>query len=305
MFLLRKTPRCGFTLIELLVVIVIIAVLIGLLVPAVQKVREAANRIACANNLKQIGLALLQYHDANGRFPPGVVDGPFPTLGVTTTAVHGNLVFLLPYLEQQQMFDQYKRNLSWFEPENESLVTSKHLKVAQCPSAESNRVQDNTLRLAGVFACSDYAAIGEVPQALVDKYLMPPPACRDGVMKINGKCRLTDITDGTSSTILYAEDAGRPQLWHNGQRVPEKLITGGPWAGRNLIWGDPFDVEPPPWPCAINCSNHREVYSFHPRGANTVFADGSVHFLHASMRIEVLAALATRAGGEVVLGNEF
>ena len=94
-------PRKGFTLIELLVVIAIIAVLIGLLIPAVQKVREAANRMSCTNNLKQIGLAFHNYHGDFRKFPPGVVKGPLPALGVTTPAVHGNMPFLLPYLEQQ------------------------------------------------------------------------------------------------------------------------------------------------------------------------------------------------------------
>src|SRR5262249_15118976 len=99
--------RRGFTLVELLVVIAIIAVLIGLLLPAVQKVREAANRIKCTNTLKQVGLALHQFHDENGGLPPGEVAGPFPRLGVMTTASHGSWTFLLPYLEQHLLFDMY------------------------------------------------------------------------------------------------------------------------------------------------------------------------------------------------------
>ena len=297
-------PRKGFTLIELLVVIAIIAVLIGLLIPAVQKVREAANRMSCTNNLKQIGLAFHNYHGDFRKFPPGVVKGPSPALGVTTTAVHGNMVFLLPYLEQQQLFNRYDRNLDSSDPKNQ-LVASKQLTVVQCPSAESNRVQDNALGIPGVFACSDYAGIREVPQDLVDKYLDPPPARRDSVMMISVMCRMADITDGTSNTILYAEDAGRPQLWHKGQRVPGTVISGGPWALRGLIWGNPPDAEEPPWPCAINCSNHQQIYSFHPGGANAVFADGSVHFLQEGISIRVLAALVTRAGGELVAASDF
>jgi prepilin-type N-terminal cleavage/methylation domain-containing protein/prepilin-type processing-associated H-X9-DG protein len=295
-------PRQAFTLIELLVVIAIIGVLVGLLLPAVQKVREAGNRMACSNNLKQIGLACHNYHDTHGKFPPGVVAGPFPALGVTTTAEHGNMPFLLPYLEHQDMFNQYDRNLNWSHPGNQSVV-SQHLKVLQCPSAAANREVYTTpggfRNDTGIFACSDYAGFGEVPQVLVDSGFVRPPATRAGVMQINVMCRMTDITDGASNTILYAEDAGRPQLWHNGKLVPDTLISGGAWAGRNLIWGRPLDVEPPPWPCAINCSNHREIYSFHPGGANAVFADSSVHFLKADMSIRILAALVTRAGGEI------
>jgi prepilin-type N-terminal cleavage/methylation domain-containing protein/prepilin-type processing-associated H-X9-DG protein len=299
--MIRK--RKAFTLIELLVVIAIIAVLIGLLIPAVQRVREAANRMSCNNNLKQIGLALHNYHDANGKFPPGVVEGPFPAFGVTTNAEHGNMPFVLPYLEQEALFKQYDRNLNWSHPGNQSVVF-RRLTVLQCPSAEPDRETYITVGLArndtGVFACSDYAGFGQVPQALLDSDFVDRPATPDGVMKKNFMCRLTDITDGTSNTILYTEDAGRPYLWHKGKRIPDSLISGGPWAGRNLIWGGPPDVESPPWPCAINCSNHREIYSFHPAGANAVFADGHVQFLRVGMSIKVLAALVTRAGGEVV-----
>jgi prepilin-type processing-associated H-X9-DG protein len=116
---------------------------------------------------------------------------------------------------------------------------------------------------------------------------------------------MADITDGTSQTILYGEDAGRPQLWHRGRPVPGTLIDGGPWSSRNLIWGVRTEQDPPPWPCAINCSNDREVYSFHPGGANAVFADGSVHFLSEGIPIRVLAALVTRAGGEVVSAADY
>ncbi len=298
--------RKAFTLIELLVVIAIIAVLIGMLLPAVQKVREAANRTACSNNLKQIGLALHQFHDAYGRFPPGAVLGPFRELGVTTTAVHGNMPFLLPYLEQEPLFRQYNRNLDWYDWANQPVVSTP-LPVLQCPSAERNRVvTDHDFMVDGkVGACSDYAGIREVPKAAVDLGFVDPPATRDSVMMINARWRITDITDGTSNTILFGEDAGRPKLWHYGKQVPDVEISGGSWASRNPIWGTPPDVEPPLWPCAVNCTNHREIYSFHPGGANVLFADAHVKFLKANLDIRILARLVTLAGGEVVPDGDY
>src|SRR5262245_58847923 len=105
--------RSAFTLIELLVVIAIIAVLIGLLIPAVQKVREAANRAACNNNLKQIGLALHNYQTSRGFFPPGGVSTAQPRLGIPSGVTHGWAVFILPQLEQETLYNLYNFNVSW------------------------------------------------------------------------------------------------------------------------------------------------------------------------------------------------
>ena len=118
--------RPGFTLIELLVVIAIIAILIGLLLPAIQKIREAANRLKCQNNLKQIGLGLHNYQTQNGYFPPGAITnstaaGPTRTrekLGITTPTIHGWAVFLLPFIEQDNLYRQYNFNQHWYAAAN-------------------------------------------------------------------------------------------------------------------------------------------------------------------------------------------
>src|SRR5713101_1571555 len=317
----KTTPRRGFTLIELLVVIAIIAVLIGLLLAAVQKVREAANRTACANNLKNIGLALHNYHDTYGRLPPGAV-GPFGSFPQFAGLKHHGLgTYLLPYLEQDALYRDYCWDASWFDSQNQRVVKTQ-LKIWQCPSAESNRFEDGTLPTVtpppmlpykGTAACGDYAGMSRVDAELARRGLIDPPnGPRDeqgnygGVFPVNHTIRLTDIPDGTSYTIMMAECAGRPQLWQGRKPVSDKWLLGGAWASRNLLLvkGATPDGTAFYGTCAINCTNNREVYSFHPGGANVVYADGSVHFLRADIDIRVFARLATRAGGEVVVGAD-
>src|SRR5947199_6446028 len=155
-----RRPRSAFTLIELLVVIAIIAVLLGLLLPAVQKVREAANRMKCSNNLHQIGLALHNFHGTHDGFPPGRVLGPFAPLNIPANVEHGSIPFFLPYLEQGAVVRQYRYDLSWFHPDNQPVVTTQ-LKAAQCPSAEPDRevTGGRGLGYGGKAACADYPPI--------------------------------------------------------------------------------------------------------------------------------------------------
>jgi prepilin-type N-terminal cleavage/methylation domain-containing protein/prepilin-type processing-associated H-X9-DG protein len=315
--------RRGFTLVELLVVLAIIAVLIGLLLPAVQKVRQAAARIQCANNLRNLGLALHNYHGDHGEFPPGAVGPLGPSFPQYLQLKHHGLgTYLLPYLEQQALYSQYRRDVSWFDPPNQPVVNTP-LIVWQCPSARAGRVQDGSLPtvappLGGPFdgtaACGDYAGMVGVDAELARRGLIDPPSGpRDlsgnyeGIFTVNATSRLTDICDGTAHTILMAECAGRPTLWQGRREVPNRWLSGGPWASRNLLWGRGATPDGTAFygECAINCTNDREVYSFHPSGANVVFADGSVHFLRANMNIRVFARLVTRAGGEVVSDSNF
>jgi prepilin-type N-terminal cleavage/methylation domain-containing protein/prepilin-type processing-associated H-X9-DG protein len=301
--------RQAFTLIELLVVIAIIGVLIGLLIPAVQKVREAANRMKCSNNLKNLGLALHQFENVRGKFPPGNVTGPFLEAGVTNPVKHGWAPFILPFIEQQNLADLYRWDLNAYDPPNQPVVTTQ-LPIFQCPSAEADRFY--TAGPAGDYggksACGDYTPTWQVDPVLVQLGLIDPVADDQGVIVPSAMARLRDITDGTANTILLTEDAGRPQQWILGKPGPDQVIQGGPWSGYNtgvILMGFDLKTQTRPGSCAINCTNEREVYSFHPGGANAVFADGSVHFLRADMSIKVLAALVTRAGGEVQLDGDF
>src|SRR5262249_15599336 len=145
-------------------------VLIALLIPAVQKVREAANRMACANNLKQIGLALHGYENAHGKFPPGAVTGPFPDAGVPRGAQHGVFPFLLPHLDQQPVWDNYHLAVSFNDWANQQAVTTQ-LRILQCPSAQPDRLAtevDHPISWSGgrTSACSDYHGIASMDEAL-------------------------------------------------------------------------------------------------------------------------------------------
>jgi prepilin-type N-terminal cleavage/methylation domain-containing protein/prepilin-type processing-associated H-X9-DG protein len=305
----RHSKQRGFTLIELLVVIAIMAVLIGLLLPAVQKVRAAAARIQCQNNLKQLGLALHEFHDSRGKFPPGQVQGGCPEAGIFWRVNHGWGPFILPFIEQQQLANQYRWDLKMSDPLNQPVV-SRPLKTFQCPSTESNRFMTfgPFASYGGKAACGDYTATWFVHPLLAQLGLIGPTADYRGVLVPYQMTRLTEVTDGTSNTILLTEDAGRPKAWQMGRAGADQTINGGPWAafeGGITVAGSTPDGASRPGPCAINCTNDHEVYSFHTGGANALFADGSVHFLLACMNVRTLAGLITRAGGEVVCPDDY
>jgi prepilin-type processing-associated H-X9-DG protein len=261
----------------------------------------------CSNNLKQLGLALHGYHDTHSSFPLAVTDnGPDGTTGFNIA--HGWGLYILPFIEQQPLFDLFRKDVAGYRPEN-AQVTSTHLKVFQCPTApEQNRYMTfGPFQLFGTrAACGDYANTLGVDVELARLGWVDTVADFRGVLTLT-RTRLADITDATTNTILLTEDAGRPRLWQAGKAGRDQVVQGGPWtAPRNgiTILGSTPDGTMKPGPCALNCTNAAEVYSFHSGGANAVFADGSVHFQKTGMDIRILARLITRAGGEV-LGSDW
>jgi prepilin-type N-terminal cleavage/methylation domain-containing protein/prepilin-type processing-associated H-X9-DG protein len=296
--------RGAFTLIELLVVIAIIGVLIALLLPAVQKVREAARRISCQNNLKQIGLGMLNFESSYGGLPPSRTTGSVPSAPYYPYQ-HSWSAALLPYIEQTASFNLYHYDKNWDNPANYAAIQT-YLKLFNCPDTPNQPRQDTTI--AAMPSCGDYHAVNAIKNFVGTNcfgYNLPDnpddPRLVGGMMR-DKITRISDITDGTSNTILVAEDAGRPQFYNADRQIYDPVGKEGGWADPNGAFS--IDGAYPngiiPGPCPLNCTNNSEVYSFHPNGANVVFADGSVHFLDSGINLCTLAALVTRGGGEVI-----
>jgi prepilin-type N-terminal cleavage/methylation domain-containing protein/prepilin-type processing-associated H-X9-DG protein len=330
---MRIAKRQAFTLIELLVVIAIIAVLIGLLLPAVQKVREAANRMSCTNNLKQIGLGLHNYHDANSRFPPGYIDGntnPNVTPDMDVGPGWGWASFLLPFMEQDNVYRQidFKQTVGMG---SNVAISQQALKIHQCPSdglQDPFPVYDSnfstpiaTLAHGNYVGCNGWiecfnGAGGNPGSTGNDGLVGNSGAGGVGVFWRNSHTRIADITDGTSNTIVVGERSSNhaPSTW-----------TGAVPGGRCPAWmavQPPSPYSPPPGPPYDNADfgeafvlahgnathlpsadfpvyDPDTFYSMHVGGANFLFGDGSVHFLSRGIDPYVYQHLCTMAGGEV------
>jgi prepilin-type N-terminal cleavage/methylation domain-containing protein/prepilin-type processing-associated H-X9-DG protein len=306
--------QAGFTLIELLVVIAIIAILIALLVPAVQKVREAAARLQCANNLKQIGLGMNNYANEFKGFPPSRTTGTVASAPYYPHQ-HSWSAALLPYIEQTNTFNLYIYTEDWNAQDNYPAIQTQ-LAVFNCPSTPLQGRTDSTITANP--AAGDYHAVNAIKWFVAVNCFGYPNVNSNtpsidphlaGGMSIDEITPFVRISDGTSSTILVAEDAGRPTFYNAEFQncLPGCGTTNLPNGGQGG-WADPggafsIDGSNPdgtvPGPCTLNCANNSEVYGFHPGGANVVFADGSVHFLTTDMSLCVLAALTTRSANEI------
>ncbi len=296
----RRTRR-GFTLIELLVVIAIIAILIGLLLPAVQKVREAAARMSCQNNLKQIGLAMHNYESANGGLPP--------RRNLTAGQRRGWGPAILPYVEQAALGGNYRLDRDFYAPENAANITVP-LKIFTCPSVPNNprTIEVNYSGVISTGAAGDYFGPNSFQSALYGNQSLSGnntcTAMHDGVNR-----KFTEITDGTSNTLLVSEQAGRPGFYILGKQQASNTSQAaynqwGPWAAYQVtrvqqFGSDGITADGTGGPCTINCNNSQGFYAFHTGGAPAVFCDGSVRFLRVGLHPNTLFGMITINGGEI------
>jgi len=287
-------PRRGFSLIELLVVIAIIGILIAIIIPAVQKVRASAQRLECANHLRQIGLALHNYHGAYRSLPPGCSykggADPYPFMSWMTRC--------LPYLEQESLWNQaiwaYSQD-KWFENPPHEAILSHVLPIFSCPSDTRTLEPWDFLTLQ--VALTSYLGVEGRDQISMD-----------GVLFLDSRIKFADITDGLSNTLMVGERPpsadGALGWWYAGEGqskdgsgdmvlsvLEQNISIWGPGCSRGPFQFGPGKID--------NQCDAFHFWSLHNGGANFLFADGSARFIGYDAA-PLMPALATRAGRETV-----
>jgi len=335
-------PRSGFTLIELLVVIAIIAILIGLLLPAVQKVREAAARAKCQNNLKQIGIALHAYHDVyTNRLPPGCAADNPPYFGTASGSWGSSwMVYILPYMEQKNVFDKFSftgasgYNNAASAPAYVNTVISSYL----CPSSPfpSTATECNTGVSGGVNVMrANYVGIAGASWQLAGVSGYTENRCSNsgnqnsagGVLFPNSTVGLLGITDGTSNVIMVSEqnnfitdNAGAKQKWNAsgphgwqmgaGGNTQPPAYTDRPFNTTTIRYQINFQGNWSNGGCcnpangvSDNMGGNIPLNSAHTGGVNVVRGDATVGFLRNSIPLQTLMQYATRDDGLVLTGD--
>jgi len=309
----------GFTLVELLVVIAIIGTLVGLLLPAVQAAREAANRTNCSSNVRQIGLAFLNCADSRNYLPAACYTvasakmNPKP-VGNPSGVEHSWRVLVMPYMEEGNLASSYNWNEHWYSQNNLNAAMRK-VSVYYCPSAvrgelnnypaspDSDSIRPSISNLS--LASTDYEVCTGVKKKVVDPDIYINGGDSSvGALDKDKVTKLSSIMDGTSKTILVGECVSRPYVYRL-----RKIEQGS--VNQCISWADnlgPFKVDAfrpdgfkgaaPNAGMPINASNDGEFYSFHPGGCVVVMCDGSTRLISQDVDLRVFCGLVTRSGGE-------
>ncbi|MGC4002564.1 MAG: DUF1559 domain-containing protein [Pirellulales bacterium] len=325
--LFPRHPRRAFTLVELLVVIAIIGILVALLLPAIQSAREAARRMSCTSNLKQLGLAAHNHLDAYKVFPAGsgvFVKGTGRAINspsdqeITDNLKHSWLTVLLPFIEEGNIAKQYDFKVAWNNVAKNRPVIVNRIPIVECPSSPGlDRVGIVTDGANPVTAATtDYIVIQNVGNVFYNANGIPKPGAAAQVGLPDGKDRIkaSRVPDGLSKTLLIEEDAGRPNFfvalgqpgptildYANKQDVSNGIALGGVWAqpGNPMtLHGTQQDGLSDPGKCFMNCTNNNELFSFHAAGIVVALADGSTRFVNEDIDARIIIAAITRAGGE-------
>ncbi len=378
---LARLRSRGFTLIELLVVISIIAVLVALLLPAVQSAREAARRAQCVNNLKQIGLATLNFESTFGTMPPRglrlAVPDPNPDAQAAIPTIAASyLTLILPYLDQAVIYNQINLKAAASDTMNIPLcvgpgalhsglnsVYSTAINSFLCPSSPGPATLNYYNAFWGPYGDGggDVCTPGAAAPINGVTILNPPPTqiwgrtdyfpipglhntCLQaagmspvyiatvgegkdsGTLTdplITGTIRIASITDGTSNTMMVSECGSKPIGYNGFRQIYMSEVDGLPVDGviepvssGGGAWADTFTYSSLAGAqgrqnglrggtCMVNCTSNNEIYSFHPGGANALFVDGSVHFIKDIASVQLVAALVTRSGGEIVSADQY
>jgi prepilin-type N-terminal cleavage/methylation domain-containing protein len=316
--------RRAFTLIELLVVIAIIAILIGLLLPAVQKVREAAARLQCQNNLKQMGLAFHNYHDANGYLPAGTIC-PGGSCGDRAASESTWITWLLPFVEQDNLWktgDLTKGFGQGYKGEPNNTITSTKLKLFLCPSDQD--VDISSWYGSAVWARGNYAGNNGIgPMTETTAAITTRPT---GVLSLNRNYKITEISDGTTNTAFVSELIKAPGTLPSNAPVN---AGGNDWRGVMHYSEGPLYqhnytpnstvpdevrqgmcISIPEAPClgtTTSWNPKRIIFtarSRHTGGVNLLVGDGSVRFVSNGINLVTWQAASSPQGGEV-LGSDW